>query len=209
MQRLNRLLMLLVICAVTITCARITVNVYFPAAEIREAATQIEREVRQGDEPLAPPPSNPPAEAPSQPQGSRWWPHRWSLRLALGVPTVAAQQLDITITTPGIRRLIASRQQRYARLVPFFNRGVLGESNRGLVDIRTLEGLSLRDQAQVKALVGQENNDRQQLYRALAQANDIPPSRVGEIATIFAEVNRKEARPGWKIQEPNGAWRTK
>jgi uncharacterized protein YdbL (DUF1318 family) len=209
MQRLQQLFILLVICAITITCARITVNVYFPAAEIRDAASRIEREVRQGDETPTTPPSSGPSEAPKQ-QSIRWWPRRGPLRLALGVSTAAAQQqLDITISTPAIRRLIASRKARYPRLVPFFDQGALGENNRGLVEIRTLDALALRDRARVKALVEQENADRRQLYRALAEANNISSDRVDEIAAIFAEVNRKEAKKDWKIQEPNGQWRTK
>lgn len=209
MQRLQRLFVLLVLCAITITCARITVNVYFPAAEIRDAASRIEREVRQGNGTPTTPPSSAPSDAPRQ-HSWRWRSHQWPLRLALGVPMAAAQQrLDITISTPAIRRLIASRKQRYPRLVPFFDQGVLGENNRGLVEIRTLDGLSLRDKAQVRALVEQENTDRQQLYRALAEANNISSDRVDEIAAIFAGVNRKEAKQHWKIQESDGAWQTK
>ena len=202
MQRFGRLVVLLAVWVITITCARITVNIYFPAAEIRDAATKIEQEVRQEDQK--------PETPPSKPQGFRLWPRTWPVRLALGVPEAAAQQkIDINITSPAIRRLIASRKQRYPHLVPLFNQGALGENNQGLVEIRSLEGLPLQDKARAKALSEQENSDRQQLYGALAEANNIPKNQVQEIATIFAEVNRREASATWWVQEPNGSWRKK
>ena len=86
--------------------------------------------------------------------------------------------------------------RRYAGLVALFDSGALGENNRGLVDIRALEGLSLQDKARAKALSEQENNDRQQLYQALAEANNIPPNKVTDIAIIFAGVHRQEAHAG-------------
>lgn len=203
MQRLGRLVILFLVWLITITCARITVNVYFPAAEIRDAATQIEREVRQKDG------DQPSDSAPAKPQSFRLWPPTWRVRLVLGVPPAEAQQIDVNITTPAIRTLIASRKQRYATLVPLFNQGVLGENNQGLVEIRALEGLSLQDKARAKALSAQENSDRQQLYKALAEANKIPADQVQKIATIFAEVNRREAPSGWWIQGPDNHWRKK
>lgn len=201
MRRLGRLAVLFVVWVITITCARITVNIYFPAAEIRDAATKIEQEVRQ-DEKKPETPS-------SKPQGFRLWPNTWRVRLALGVPEAAAQQIDINVTTPAIRSLIASRKQRYPHLVPLFNAGALGENNRGRVEMRSLKGLSLRDKARAKALSEQENSDRQQLYKALAKANNIPQNKIQEIATIFSEVNRREASAGWWIQEPDNRWRKK
>jgi hypothetical protein len=193
----------------TVACARITVNVYFPAAAIKDAPTKIEREVR-GEKPADPQPS-PPSQ---QPQSFRLWPQRWRprtwhVRVHWGTPSAAAQAIDIDITTPAIRSLIASRKQRYPSLVPLFAKCTLGETNRGLVDIRAPAGLSLQDKARVKSLHDQENRDRQQLYRELAKANDLPPDREGEVAGIFANVNRREARGGWCIQDENNSWKKK
>ncbi|GIX45843.1 MAG: lipoprotein [Candidatus Tectimicrobiota bacterium] len=182
-----------------ITCARVTINVYFPAAQIRDAAEKIESEVRHG----TPPPAETPT--PPRPQSRRPWP----FRLALGPPAAQAQAIDITLTSPAIRRLVESRKQRYPQLVPFFQRGALGENNRGLVEVRQLQGLSLQERARLQALVAAENADRQRLYLELAKANNLPEARVPDIAAIFAEVNRKEAQPGWWIQEADGRWHTK
>jgi len=205
MPRLGQLVILVLIWGITATCAQITVNVYFPAAEIRDAATHIEREVRQEEATPAAPPETPPGKPPQ----SQLWPQTWQVRLVLSMPTAAAQSININITTPAVRQLVAARKQRYPNLVSLFDRGALGENSRGLVELRDLEGLSLQDKAQAQALSQQENNNRQQLYQALAEANNIPRDQVARIATIFAGVNRQEARTGWWIQEDNGGWKRK
>jgi uncharacterized protein YdbL (DUF1318 family) len=205
MHRFTMLTLTLIATFFTATCARITVNVYFPAAEIKDAAAQIEQEVRSGDE--APPPLEKPSD--KKPQGSFLWPSSRTVHLAFTPPSAMAQAPNIDITTPAIRSLITSRKQRYSSLVPLLNRCVLGENNQGLLDIRALEGLSLKDKASAQTLLKQENRDRQQLYRELATANNLPANRLSEIASIFAKVNLKEARAGWCIQDGNGNWKKK
>lgn len=206
MSRFGSLLMLILGSLVLMTCARITVNVYFPAAEIRSAAEEIESEVRQGEEP--PEDTTPPT--PSSNQGSSGlWPSSWHVRLAWGPPPALAQNVNIKISTPAIRRLVNSRKRRFASLVPLLNKGALGENNRGLLGVRAVAGLSLKDKGRANSLSRQENRDRQQLYSEVAKANNLSSGQVGEIGKIFAAVNRKQARRGWWIQEASGAWRQK
>ncbi len=206
MHRLTTFMLVLIVTFFTATCARITVNVYFPAAEIQDAAAQIEQEVR-GDEEESGPAVTPPAD---KKQGSLRWPSMIrTVSLTFAPPDAMAQSPNINITTPAIRRLIASRKQRYGSLVPLLNACALGENKAGLLDIRSLKGLSLKDKARAKAIHKQENQDRQQLYRELATANKLPANRVGEIASIFAKVNRQKARPGWCVQDASGSWRKK
>lgn len=209
MQRLGRVALLVLVWGLVVTCARITVNIYFPAAEIQDAATQIEQEVRQEETP--PSESGPTAPATPQPPQSRTkpWPSHWRVHLHFGVAQAQAQAVDINATTPAIRRIIKARKQRFRQLIPLFAAGALGENNRGLLDIRSLKNLSLKDKSRAKTLQQKENRDRQGLYKELAKANKIPPDRVNDIAEIFAKVNRREARSGWWIQQPNGNWKKK
>lgn len=206
MHRLTTFMLVLMVTFFTATCARITVNVYFPAAEIQDAAAQIEDEVR-GNEEDSTPPATPPTD---KKQGALPWPSMIrTVRLTFTPPDAMAQSPNINITTPAIRRLIASRKQRYASLAPLLNKCVLGENKAGLLDIRSLDGLALKDKARAKAMRDQENRDRQQLYRELATANKLSANRVGEIASIFAKVNREKARSGWCVQDVNGNWKKK
>lgn len=207
MQRLGRVGILILIWSFAVTCARITVNIYFPAAEIQDAASQIEQEVRQ-EEPT-PGESIPTKPTKQQPSSSQPWFSRWQVHLHFRVPEAQAQTININVTTPAIRRLIEARKQRFRQLIPLFHAGALGENNQGLIDLRSLQQLSLQDKARAKTLRQHENRDRQQLYRELGNANQIPADRIKDIASIFAEVNRKEARSGWWIQERNGNWKKK
>ncbi|HEY7494654.1 MAG TPA: hypothetical protein VIH59_26585, partial [Candidatus Tectomicrobia bacterium] len=66
MQRRIAVVLLGLVATLMATCARITVNVYFPAAEIRSAAQEIEGQVRQPQP--TPPEAAPPATPPTPPQ---------------------------------------------------------------------------------------------------------------------------------------------
>jgi hypothetical protein len=84
-----------------------------------------------------------------------------------------------------------------------------GKNNRGLIEVRPSPDLSLQDKARATTLSSEENRDRQQLYAELAKANNIPPERLAEVGSIFADVNRQEAQAGWWIQGQDGAWKQK
>ncbi len=205
-MRHSTLYVLILLGSLGLTCARITVNIYFPAAEIRHAAEEIEQQVRQ--EPAAPAPALP-TTPPTKSPGS-WLqslPH--VLYVALMPPAAEAQTININITTPAINGLIESRKQRYTNLVPLFDQGALGENSRGFIEIRQNPHLSLQDRARANTLSAQENQDRQQLYEALAKANHIPPEQITEIGRVFADVNRRQARSGWWIQDAQGQWQQK
>jgi uncharacterized protein YdbL (DUF1318 family) len=208
MQRLGQIVLMVCVWAMVVTCAQITVNIYFPAAEIHDAAAKIEREVRHEDATPAEtaPQASPPA---GKPQSQHRWPSAWRLRFAGGIPPAMAQDININVTTPAIRQLVAARKTRFPSLMPLFDNGTVGENNRGLVEVRDLDTLSVQEKGRVKTLVQQENSNREQLYRALAEANNIAQDRVSDIGTIFAGVNRQEARPGWWIQQANGTWEHK
>lgn len=218
MHRIGGILLGGIIAMLTLTCARITVNVYFPAAELEDAATQIEKEIRSdtpdGSAPdtTSPAPSSdsvptPPADR--KPQGSSLRPLWRHVHLNIGPAIAEAQGINVTIKTPTIRGLIASRKQRYASLQPLLDQCILGETLNGLVELTSQPDVSLKDKAWAKQLRDQENRDRQKLYQEIAAANNLPAARVGDVAAIFAHVNRREARRGWCIQDANGNWQKK
>lgn len=216
MHRIGGILLGGIIAMLTLTCARITVNVYFPAAELEDAATQIEQEIRSdtpdGGAPEAPSPapsSDSIPKAGREPQGAILWPLWRYVHLTIGPAIAEAQGIDVNIKTPTIRSLIASRKQRYTSLRPLLDQCILGETQNGLVELTSQPGVSLKDKARAKQLRDQENRDRQKLYQEIATANNLPAARVGDVAAIFANVNRREAQRGWCIQEANGKWQKK
>lgn len=174
--------------------ACVTVNIYFPAGEIQQAAEEIVDEVR-----------------PEQPgeQGSfldpvhlRWF--TW-LVPSLG-PDVAFAQVDINISTPSIRALRASLAGRFNSLKKFYKRGALGENNRGYVEIRDQSGLNLKEKADLRKLAKAESRDRKALYTEILQANNLEARFLPEVEKIFANSWRKKAVPGSGIQKDDGTW---
>ena len=180
--------------ALLLTLACVTVNVYFPAAEVQQAADKIVGEV-YGEQPS-------PAETAPAPQSML----RRELKMFLFPQDEAYAQADINITTPNIRALRASLEKRFEELRPFYEKGVVGVTNDGMIDIRSTEGLSLQEKAQINLLVKSENADRNELYKEIAKANNLPPEDVSEIRKLFANSWRDKARKAWWIQKDNGEW---
>ncbi|NOR80127.1 MAG: DUF1318 domain-containing protein, partial [Methyloprofundus sp.] len=68
--------------------------------------------------------------------------------------------------------------------------------------------VSLKDRNKVNKLVKAENIDRNNLYQAIADANN-HPEWVGQIKSTFAVRWAGNARSGWWYQTPDGRWRQK
>lgn len=177
----------------------VTVNIYFPAAAVERAADQIVKETWGGPEA--------PAKK-DQPQSSII---RAEAVAALFhfVEEAHAQEADINVSNPAIRALKDSIKNRSNSIKPFMDRGSVGISRDGLLTVRTTEGLSLKERADVQQLVDAENRDREALYGEIARANNIARESVPRIKTIFAKSWRDQAQPGWWIQDEQGSWKKK
>jgi len=173
--------------------ACITVNIYFPAPEVRKAAEQIVEETwgdNGGMEPGTPSDRQP---------GTSW------LNF-LGPASAHAQEVDINVSTAAIRALKAAMKTRAEQLKPYLNQGQLGIGKDGMLVARSLEGVSLREQATARRLIEAENADRRTLYREIAQANKFGEERVSDIQRIFADTWIDKADKGWWIQKQDGTW---
>lgn len=179
----------------------VTINIYFPAAAVERAADKIVEEVWGEQE-------GKPQEEQQQgePESFLYQERRFAL---FGPAEAFAEQADINVTTPAIRALKESIKNRADTLKPFLDRGNAGLSNDGLILVRNSDGLSLKDKAMLTRLAEAENNDRNALYREIAKANNFPPEKVTNIKKIFAGSWIKNARTGWWVQNPDGAWSRK
>ncbi len=177
--------------------ACVTVNIYFPAGEIQQAAEEIVDEVR-------------PEQNPDKGGSLERIDLPWFVRFVgfLG-PGVALAQVDIDISTPAIRALRDSLAGRFESLKGFYSRGALGENNRGYVEARDQSSLNLKEKADLRRLVDAENGDRKALYTEILAANNLEPGFLDEVEKIFANSWRKKAVPGSPIQKDDGTWATK
>lgn len=191
----------------------VTINLYFPEKEVEDLAQKIEQQVQEQAEAgeagtnEATPPEQAPAPAG---KGSSGGPLSLLDRL-LGVTPAYAQAVpEPEVTNPAIRKIIDSRASRLADVNGYKSKGVIGENNRGALEVRDLDALSdLRARAEVQKLVRAENTDREQLYKEIAAAKNIELSQLDKIRETYAETLRQNARPGDWIQLPDGSWKQK
>jgi uncharacterized protein YdbL (DUF1318 family) len=191
--------------------ACVTINVYFPAAEAKEAAKEFVEKVINENAPVVQPPGGGGMAMRAAP-GER----RLVLQLdgfdpwvLLGVGSAHAQsQPDFNIKTPAIQAIQARMEDRFtSQLRPHFESGALGFTEDGLVVVRDAAAISLKDRVPVNTAVADENRDRKAVYREIAVANNHPEWE-GQIRTVFAKQWVDSAKPGWWYQR-GGAWKQK
>jgi uncharacterized protein YdbL (DUF1318 family) len=172
--------------------ACITVNIYFPEATVKQAAEEIVSEIRKKDAEKS-------GEAVKKLASL---PERAPFSL---VPSAYAQEAT-SVSTPAIRALKESMKSRFPALKPYFDGGNVGETNKGLLEVRDEAGLSLQAKGALRNLVKDENGDRTKLYAEVAKALNIESSQIEKIQKIFAENWIKSAAAGWWVQQEDGAW---
>ncbi len=115
-------------------------------------------------------------------------------------------EIQIDINTPIIKEIRQSLRERYPKLLPFYEKGAIGENRDGYLEIRDETRLSLTEKRNLKALIDAENRDRRNLYREIVRANKFDDSRLKDVQRIFAEEWINRSRTGWWIQTKKGEW---
>ena len=184
--------------------ACVTINVYFPAAEAKEAAKEFVEGV-----------IGPAAKAPAKPGDKGGMAllqlHRridWLSLVGIGSAYAQSSKPDITISTPAIQSIQSRMTSRFdGSLRGGFDSGALGFTSDGLVTVRDAGKLALKDRVAVSAAVADDNRDRKALYREVAVANGHPEWE-SQIREVFARQWVDSARSGWWYQS-GGSWRQK
>jgi len=177
----------------------LTINIYFPEAEIQKTADEIVKEIRKSEEEKREEKKNVSDAGKAQKILSDRG-NSFSL-----IPAAYAQE-EVEVSTPKIRALKQSLKERFRKLRPFFEKGNVGETNDGFIRIRDESGLNLKEKALLRNLEKDENNDRRNLYSEIAKALDVDPSQIKRVRKIFAERWINEAKAGWWIQKEDGEW---
>ncbi len=182
--------------------ACVTINVYFPAAEAKEAAKEFVDKVIGEDGQAVP-------KTEKSGGGMAMMQRRVDLWSVLGVGSAYAQSApDITINTPAIRAIQAKMEQRFnSSLRAGFDAGALGFTSDGLVTVRDASKLPLKDRVAINSAVADDNRDRKALYREVAVANGHPEWE-SQIRDVFARQWVDSARSGWWYQT-GGSWKQK
>jgi len=180
--------------------ACVTINVYFPAAEAREAAKEFIDSILGDDAPTATPPPDT-----DEPGG----PFAFDPLSLIGISSAHAQaRPDISIKTPAIQAIQARMESRFnSTLRAQFDSGALGFGADGMIIVRDASALPIRDRVAVNTAVADDNRDRAAVYREIAVANGHPEWE-GQIRDVFARQWIASARSGWWYQQ-NGSWKQK
>jgi len=179
----------------------VTVNIYFPAAEVKKTAEKIVDDVYQDK---MEPSKQEPAEKP------RSWNDgetiRGIVRLARVGPAPAFAEEAATVSNAAIRGLKDQIGQRHRELLPFYQQGQVGITRDGFLEVRGTSGLGLSQVAGLKRLVDADNAARRQLYEEVAKALSLKPEQVSQVRKIFAKQWRDKAQAGWAVQADDGQW---
>lgn len=222
----------------------ITVNLYFPEADLKEAAAEIVNDVRPDDVTMPPPDADPsgasngssaPAPAAEKEANDkkvlRWdgSPRKWSFALfdtrvayAAGAQDKKAEDkkasekkapekksIKLEVKTPVIEKILETLKKRYPKLLPFYEKGALGEGKDGYLALREAEKLSLKEKRDLQLYLDEENKDRKNLYTELARENKIESSEIPRIGVLFSEEWQKKSKAGWWIEMEKGKWEKK
>ncbi len=184
---------------VVISCAVITVNVYFPTEAVEEAAEKIIDEIQSGED--------------VQSTADNGDQQSFLLKRVpfnfFGNSTVYAGEIDLNLTTPIIRKLVDSMKARNSAIMQFKGKGTIGETNDGILAIRKMDGLGGEEIRTVKRLLRAENNDREALYKELTAANKIDPADIDKVKSIFAKTLKSKAKSGHWHHDEKGNWTQK
>jgi len=193
------------------SCATITVNVYFPAEEVREAYSNLEEEFLE--EPAPQPTPAPGAKPTPGPQSKYKYPDKPVLserkvivlkkevsldfgEYAWAQGNIAQQITEKIRSMPDVIQAYKRRSQRLTTIRQMLSQGLVVEGSQGLL---VQKGSLTPDQTQAFSA---ENADRQIIIRGMARAiveiNNIEPTPeniekvLPEAARQFASVRRSE-----------------
>lgn len=205
MKRSARRLRFSVLAVLGIIAGCVTVNIYFPAAEVEKTAEQFVGEVYREKGPPPQEQQEQNGEPRSRNEDGIFGPVRF---VRLG-PAPAHAQEATTVSNAAIRALKDQIGRRHAELLPYYQGGQVGITREGYLEVRDTGGLGLSQVAALKRLVDADNAARSRLYDEVARALNLRPEQVPQVRQIFAKQWRDQAQGGWWVQTDDGQWNRK
>jgi uncharacterized protein YdbL (DUF1318 family) len=187
----SKILFLTFIATFIVAIACVTINIYFPEAAVQKTAEEIVDEVRKAEE-----------------EGKKKQEKEITQSSFSLVPAAYAQEEE-RVSSPKIRALKQSLKDKEPLLLPFFEKGNIGEGNDGFIHVRNEDNLSLKEKADLRRLTKDVNSERENLYSEVATALDIDSGQIPRIQKIFAKRWIENSRTGWWTQKEDGQWERK
>lgn len=213
-----------------ISCATITVNVYFPAEEVKQAYTNLEEEFLLEDIPENEDTTAPQAPPPPGSSLREFYEEEPTITVTKVVPLTGEFNFDLinkafaqeniarTIEAelkkmPNVVKAFQARSARRGKINALLSSNKVGEGNNGMLVARG--DLTAADKSVMKA----ENKDRKVIIKgmtvAILKLNNLGDTAANEkkvypeAAEQFAATRRDASKSGWSVQLPNGKWARK
>ena len=193
------------------SCAIITVNIYFPEKEVQEAYQALEKELMiPGEKKPEGTPEEKPASSPQSSIRFEW------------VVSAHAQESELADKiSEAVKKMpdVVSAYREMGRRLPDIDRlrgsGAVGEGKNGLLVVREEKSLNPED----RKLLTAENENRRTVMdgmaRAIVRINRVPENEKNlnqvkpQAVEQFAAIRRSSANKGWWVQDEYGNWARK
>jgi len=204
-------------CGLLVSCAIITVNVYFPEKAVKDAYKSLDEILLKTDGQNLPNGEKLPAVEPKVPQPGPQssLPHSFPDFSLTAVAHAAENGDDLAIelgSMPEVVSAYAEMSQRQSALNALFSSGAVGLTSQGLVTVRDKAKVTAQDDVTVSA----ENRNRKTIISSMAKAilkitkqeatKTALDQTMGKAAATYAETRRESAQAGWWMQLQNGKW---
>lgn len=130
----------------------------------------------------------------------------------LTLPAIAApapEAINLEIGTPPVIVVKHALAQRTSRLIRFYDAGVMGLGNDGMIKIRDYSKLSNIKLRQIaEKLIDQENPDRMSLIYAIAEAHG-GKDAIPVVRELQVKRWKQQWKSGWWIEDAQGNWALK
>jgi hypothetical protein len=189
------------------SCMVITVNIYFPEKEVKEAFKILEKELMtpEGEE------QNPNPDV----KPESFIKYELVTSAYAQEPGLSEKIAEIVKKMPDVVNAYKEMGARIADIHKLADNGAVGIGNNGMLIFRE-EELLTPDQ---KKLVAAENENRKTIFNGMAKAiiriNRVPENEqnlkqvMPQAGKLFAAIRQEMAKKGWWIQSPDGNWTRK
>jgi len=187
------------------SCAVITVNIYFPEKDVKEAYKNLEKELMTPDKKEDVKPAD-------KSQGSIRF--EFISSAYAQEPGLADKISEIVKKMPDVVNAYKEMGARVADTDRLRDSGAVGESKTGLL-VEREKALPPAD----KKIMDMENENRKTVMKGMARAiiriNRVPENEenlrqiMPQATDQFAAIRRDSAKRGWWIQDPSGNWSKK
>jgi hypothetical protein len=194
---------------VLVSCAIITVNVYFPEKEVNEAYKELEKELMTPGGQKKEPTSKPE----QKPEGSSKF--EWISSAYAQESRLSDRIAEIVRKMPDVVNAYKEIGARIPEIDKLRDSGAVGEGNNGMLVVRE-EKLMPPD---AKGLVAMVNQNRRTIINGMSKAiiriNRAPENEqnlkqvMPQATEQFAAIRRDSAKKGWWIQDQYGNWSRK